>query len=389
MNDLPDSNIKIDETNDSTEVKSETTMYAHKVLFLQDYCTRLKGEDCKRCVMACPKEAITIGKNNAPHIDEDMCTGCGICFGICDAFSSNRVTLIDLHKRIKRIARQGDTVYFTCPEYLFPGFEPASNVIVLPCIACLPPEFWTLVLAENITLRLAFDIRDCAECSRAGEIAEMLYGHAISTAEEWTEKKVLLSKNLPEKENILKDITDPQGVDRRSAFTNLLGDVGDIASGKRRLRNSEVLHQFIERREKSRAIAQLNLREVDEPNNFAPGGLVRKLLFPKRKMLIEAIECDSSIAQRIPLYLAEITCTDIAYNPTFNCPTGALYPDSDTGKVHIEKIFCIGCGLCIDAYPEGAIDLTQTTAADLNVAAKQDTPSNPIEEKNETAGSAE
>lgn len=363
MSDLPKNEIDAEQNTDSAEEEKDQNPYTHKVLFLRDYCMRLKGVECERCVHACPKEAISIGENNAPQINEELCTGCGICFGICEAYSSSRVTLIDLHRRIKRFARQGDTVYFTCPEYLFPGFEPAPNAIVLPCVACLPPEFWTLILAENIPMRLSFNIKDCVECKRAGEIAEILYGHAISTAEEWTGKNVLLSKDIPEKQNILKDITDPQGVDRRSAFTNLVSDVGDIASGKRRLRNSEVLHQFIERREKSRAIAQLNLSEVDEPNTFAPGGITRKLMVPKRKMLIEAIECDPSIAENIPLYLARITQEDLTYLPEFKCPTSALYPDSDTGKAQIERVFCIGCGLCVEAYPEGAIELEETTAA--------------------------
>ena len=40
-------------------------------------------------------------------------------------------------------------VVLTCKENVFPGLEPAANVVVLPCLACLSPEFWTLVLTEN------------------------------------------------------------------------------------------------------------------------------------------------------------------------------------------------------------------------------------------------
>lgn len=384
MSDLPgnDHILEEDDTSSEDEMSTEEEGYSHKVLFLRDYCVRCKGVDCARCVAACPKEALSIGKDNAPRIDEDLCTGCGICFGICDAFSSNRVTLIDLHRRVTRIALQGDRVYFTCPENIFPGFEPASNVIVLPCLACLPPEFWTLILSENISATLAFDLTYCADCERAGEIAEVLYSHAIATAEEQTGKKVSFSEIIPEKENVLKDITDPRGVDRRSAFTNLISDVGDVVSGKRRLRNSEVLQQFIERRERSRAIAQLNLGSGDEPNNFVPGGRTRKILFPKRRMLIEAIERDPSIAENIPLCLAEIQQEDLAYLREFTCPTGALYPDPETGMTQLDIVYCIGCGLCVEAYPEGAIELKETTASVFTIVdeAGEDTTDEPSQE---------
>ncbi|MFQ9181047.1 MAG: hypothetical protein ACLR3C_14985 [Eggerthella lenta] len=132
-------------------------------------------------------------------------------------------------------------------------------MVVLPCLACLSPEFWTLVLTENIPVRIAADLAYCADCERAGEMGEMLYAHAVETAEEWSGAKVGYLDEIPEKENLVRDLANPEGVDRRSAFTNLVSDVGDIASGKRRLRNSDVLQQFYERKERARARARLNL----------------------------------------------------------------------------------------------------------------------------------
>lgn len=335
-----------------------------KVLFLRDYCMRLKGVECERCVVACPHDAITINENDTPEIDPKQCSTCGICFGICDAFTSNKATLIDLNRRVARIAAQGETVYFTCQENIFPGLEPASSVIVLPCLACVPPELWALILTENIPVVIACDLSYCLDCERAGDIAEVLYTHAISTAEEWTGRKIKFSELIPEKENLVKDLTKPEGIERRNAFTNLIDDVADIASGKRRIRNSEVLQQFIERREKSRVITQLNISEIDELNQFAIGGKTRKILLPKRRMLLEALHRDGSIAQNIPLYLAEIQkeLSPEDYVRDFTCPTGALSPDSEDGTPLLEINFCIGCGLCAEAYPEGDIEIIETTA---------------------------
>ncbi|MCL2826691.1 MAG: 4Fe-4S ferredoxin, partial [Eggerthellaceae bacterium] len=233
-----------------------------KVVFLRDYCVRAKGADCSRCASACPKSAISFPDGGLPEIDAQACTGCGICYGICDAFSSTRVTMLDLHERVRRTALRGETVYLTCRENVFPGLVVATNVIVLPCLACLSPEFWAVVLSENIQVKVACDLSYCADCDRAGETAEMLYTHAIKTAEGWTGEKVGFSNEIPEKETLLHGLSDPNEVDRRSAFTDILDDVGDIATGRRRLRNSEVLHRFIERRERSKALAQLRFAET-------------------------------------------------------------------------------------------------------------------------------
>ena len=122
----------------------------NQIVVLRDYCTRTHGAACDRCALACPLDAISFAEDGRPVIDADACTRCGICLGICDAFSSSRVTMIDVHARIRRIALRGEDVVLTCKENIFPGLEPAANVVVLPCLACLSPEFWTLVLTENI-----------------------------------------------------------------------------------------------------------------------------------------------------------------------------------------------------------------------------------------------
>lgn len=332
---------------------------------LRDYCMRVHGADCSRCALACPAAAISFGEDGRPVIDAASCTRCGICLGICDAFTSTRVTMDDVHERFRRIASRGEDVVVTCKENVFPGLEPAANVVVLPCLACLSPEFWTLVLAENIPVKIAADLSYCADCERGGDMGEMLYAHAIETAEAWSERAVGCQDQIPEKESLVKDLVNPEGVDRRSAFENLVGDVGDIATGKRRLRNSEVLHEFVERREKARAQARLNLSEGLAFANFVPQGRARKTMWPKRRMLLEAIGCDPNIAERVPVV---ISCTDSARCTNQlacarACPTGARSVDPATGKLAFDARYCSGCGLCVDACPEGAAELVDATAA--------------------------
>lgn len=337
------------------------------IVVLRDYCTCVRGAACERCAQACPKDAIAFTESGLPAIDYTTCTRCGICFGICDAFSSTRVTMIDLHARIRRIALRGDAVVLTCKENIFPGFEPAANVVVLPCLASLSPEFWTLMLAEGTSVTIAADLSYCTECERAGNMGEILYSHAIEMGETYSGRSVSFSEVIPEKENLVQDMANPEEVDRRQAFMNIAHEVNDITSGKRRLRNSEVLQEFYERRERMRARARLALGNNMEFNNFAPKGLTKKTMHPKRRMLLEALEHDSSIAERVPLVLSQTDrtrCTNSLSCATA-CPTGARYPHPTDGTLAFDARYCIGCDLCTNACPEGAIRLAEATAKAL------------------------
>ena len=313
---------------------------------------------------ACPHGAIAFDEGNRPVIDADACSSCGICLGICDAFTSSRVTMVDLHERIQRIALRGEDVVLTCNENVFPGLEPAANVVVLPCLAALSPEFWTLVLAENIPVKLAADLSYCTDCERAGDMGEMLFSHAVETAEAWSGRTVACIDEIPEKENLIRDLANPTGVDRRGAFENIMGDMSDIASGKRRLRNSEVLQQFYERRERARALARLNLNENAQLKDFTPDGVARKRLQPKRQLLLQAIAQDPSIASRVAVTVSEVDpslCCETC-DCTVACPTGARYRHPATGVPEFDVTSCIGCGACVPACPESALNLVEKSA---------------------------
>ena len=82
-------------------------------------------------------------QETGPILDSSLCSRCGLCAGVCDAFAWKRITLEDLVLRSEREAKSEGSVVFTCNEHIFPGLAPRSNVIILPCLASLPPEFWS------------------------------------------------------------------------------------------------------------------------------------------------------------------------------------------------------------------------------------------------------
>ncbi len=264
--------------------------------------------------------------------------------------------MVDLHARIRRIALRGEDVVLTCKENVFPGLEPAANVVVLPCLACLSPEFWTLVLAENIPVTIAADL---VLLRRLRHVPARWARSCTPTP--WRRprsgaaRKVGFIDVIPEKENLVRDLANPEGVDRRSAFTNLVGDVGDIASGKRRLRNSDVLQQFYERQERARARARLNLgRRRRSSTTSCPRAAREDVMQPKRQLLLRGhrprpghrrARARGAVRDRLRALHERARLRRRRAPPARGSPT------RNDGTLAFDARYCIGCGLCADACP--------------------------------------
>lgn len=347
-----------------------------RLVVVKDYCTHAAGSDCTRCAAVCPHGAISLpDEAQPPSVDHSLCNGCGVCFGICDAFASTRNTMADLHARIRRIALTGERCYLTCRENIFPGFKPASNVVVLPCLSMLSPEFWAALLSENIRLTIACDLKYCEDCTRAGEIGGELFPRAVEVAELWTGGKVLFNFRIPEEQGLIDKYTDQhEASDRRAVFTDLAADVTEIASGRRRLKSSTLLQDFYERRERQRAAARLNFADSTRFADFKPGGRNRRVLFPKQQLLVEAVSNMPEAAERIAVGISatdsDLCCAQGACAES--CPTGARHLDSKAKLPEIEPRLCIGCGICVDVCAQDACSVEESDARIYLDAAAQE-----------------
>ncbi|ACV23289.1 4Fe-4S dicluster domain-containing protein [Slackia heliotrinireducens] len=49
----------------------------------KDWCLAYRFKGCRFCYDACPYEAMEMDENNIPHVIEDKCNGCGLCYTVC------------------------------------------------------------------------------------------------------------------------------------------------------------------------------------------------------------------------------------------------------------------------------------------------------------------
>ena len=338
-----------------------------RILPLREMCVNAFGGSCDRCVRACPMGCIEVGEDGAVRVDAQGCTMCGICLGVCDGLTSNDVTMNDLAARIRRTAQRGEGVVLTCPLNVGEDRRPAGNVVEVSCLAALSPEFWTLLLAQDIELTIAADLDRCVDCVRGGNIAEALYTHAIECAQSWTGREIALIDEVPEDRGLVGDFASDGYFDRRGAFAHVAGSVADVTTGEYRRRNSSVLQDFYERQDRMRA----NLRHIGEAvpvgNRFSTAGTTKRTMQPRRRMLQEAVELCPEVGRRAFVTLSEtdaLTCAN-CLKCTRVCLTGARIPDPHSGKLSYDERFCTGCGLCVGVCDLGAVSLVEHSASKL------------------------
>ena len=325
---------------------------------LESWCTAPHGSGCTRCRAVCPTGALSL-ENGTPYINTDLCTRCGMCAGICDAFAFTRITLEDLFARAEREAKEEGAVCFTCNDHLFEGVAPRSNVIVLPCLAAVPPEFWAALLADGIPVQLYLDESYCESCTAAGPMGPALYAHALDQAQDWTGKAIERVTELPEREYLLAAWANVDATDRRGMLAKIAKESFDVADGSHRKRIDGTVADFHEQQERLRAQGRISAETlIGTP--LAPA----KRPSPRLALMVKAAQAMPERSASIERY------TSVTDAQQCNgcqacieaCPTGARSFNEETGLPHVNASLCTACGCCIGTCPVGACDFLSITA---------------------------
>lgn len=330
-----------------------------RIVALPSWCTAPLGTGCQRCAVACPTGAITFNEKHEPQINEELCTRCGLCAGVCDTFAWERFTLEDLLERACQESEEEGSACFTCNDHLFAGVVPRSNVFVLPCLAAVPPEFWCALLAAGVNTEVYLDNQYCEGCPTAGNLGPALWAHALETGEDWAGGTINRVKELPERELLLTAMSHADQQDRRGMISTLVQETREVADGTHRKRNAASVAEFREKQERMHATARIGSEEFAH-SPWAP----KTRPWPRQELMVQAAQAMPGRAALVERYCSttnrEACCSSGKCIEV--CPTGArnMAEEGTCPKVDTKK--CNACGACIANCPSAACDFKPITA---------------------------
>ncbi len=330
-----------------------------RIVALPSWCTATLGTGCQRCAVACPAGAITFNDAHEPAINEELCTRCGLCAGVCDAFAWERFTLEDLLQRAILENEEEGSACFTCNDHLFEGVAPRSNVFVLPCLAAVPPEFWCALLAAGVNTQVYLDNAYCENCQTAGQLGPALWAHALETGEDWAGGTITRVKELPERELLLTAMSHADAQDRRGMISALVQETREVADGTHRKRNAAAVADFREKQERMHAQARIGSEETAH-SAWAP----KTRPWPRQELMVQAAQAMPGRAGLIERYCSTTACQTCckAGKCADVCPTGARTLSEEEACPKVDPKKCTACGACIANCPSGACDFKPITA---------------------------
>lgn len=357
--------------NASTEQREAGYVSLARVLVLRDYCLRPWGSPCSRCEQLCPCQAITFGEDTLPDVDTERCLSCGVCVGVCDAFTLAAVNMSELYSRIRTIALQYGEVVLTSAPCVSDKESLAEHVVVLPSLALLSAEFLVNLLAQSTRLTIAGRMEDlfCAACG--GQIAERVAASAIQLAEEWSGDKLGYVEQVPER--CQADACGHYETKSRREYIDEL--IASLAPGVQEQRDGVLPNETytLQQRETSERFMRLSQRqllsglEVSRVNAFMAKGRLKQQLWPRRRYLLEACLSRPEIEDRVMLRVSitqKALCND-CLSCVAACPSKARFADPSDGLLEFDARYCIGCGLCEYACAHEAIQMEIVVPAEI------------------------
>lgn len=262
---------------------------------------------CDRCYQACPKGAVRL-ESFRVELDEVLCTGCGLCTGVCPGVALEyplggiQEALIRGRGQIRCSKAEGKGEEVLCLARLTPGL-----------LAEAGSRFGKVVLARG----------DCASCRIGGPAVPEHLGRMVEEAQRYHPVEVeVLQGELP-----------GERVGRRELFQALMGSAKRTAAD---------------------LVPEPPLPAPEEEKGL-PAELRLRLLAARR-----------ASAVRWPRIRVEEGCT-LCPVCTNVCPTEAVYRvrEGEEYVLRLKVEACTGCGACVESCPPQVIRLEEAGREEL------------------------
>jgi ferredoxin len=320
---------------------SQPTFHRERCLRFRYYLNR-----CNLCLKSCPFGAIR--ESLYLELDEEKCTGCGICWQVCPteawAFPKSpektlRTTILSLQTSALELichrAAQGEV------------FSPAP--VALNVKRCLASLSLALILETALSAPQGLWLNDelCPQCPMGS--AQSIIREQAQKANRilkafGKEETVALKSSLPDRDGLLPAQVrqgDEPLLDRRASFSLLYGEL----AGLMRKAVSESLEGLF--------------GQLLPPEERVPKHLPEPRLRLVRTLARLGTPKDEEIpASELPFGLVEVDDSCTACGLCANqCPTGALifHRNQESFTIDFVPLACIGCKACEGNCPTGAI----------------------------------
>lgn len=337
------------------------------VRVVADRCVvvRNRHASCRRCVKACPADAITV-RNNELTLDNHACVSCGACTTVCpvEALVPLDPTDADLAAGAARSAAALDgCAVIACARIASKDLGDPSKYTAVPCMARVD-EGALVELAAAGVKRIVLVDGTCRTCKfRATEpgVDEAVEQAQRLIAAMGGDTVVERASAFPD-EALLKDRASLYGQERRGFFSRSTRRAREAS-----VKTAEVMvfKEFEQR-----------MPSLRERLGVTAAGAMPWLVAQRRERLMDSLDqlgspaVETIDARRFgSVSIDEEQCSACGMCAVF-CPTGALKksderPADGVGSyLEFQAFDCTNCGMCADVCMKKCLTVSTGVAAD-------------------------